>query len=51
MSPRPLVDPGKPWQNGTRESFNGKCRDECLSMEWFRDGVEALVVIEQWRWH
>ena len=24
-----LIDPGKPWQNGTAESFNGKCRDEC----------------------
>ena len=26
-----LIDPGKPWQNGTNESFNGKLRDECLS--------------------
>jgi putative transposase len=24
-----LSDPGKPWQNGTDESFNGKFRDEC----------------------
>ena len=24
------IDPGKPWQNGTNESFNGKFRDECL---------------------
>jgi putative transposase len=31
-----LIDPGKPWQNGTEESFNGKFRDECLSLEWFR---------------
>lgn len=31
-----LSDPGKPWQNGTDESFNGKFRDECLSLEWFR---------------
>lgn len=29
-----LIEPGKPWQNGTNESFNGKFRDECLSMEW-----------------
>jgi putative transposase len=28
------IDPGKPWQNGNNESFNGKFRDECLSMEW-----------------
>jgi len=28
-----IIDPGKPWQNGMVESFNGKFRDECLSME------------------
>jgi putative transposase len=27
-----LIEPGKPWQNGTNESFNGKFRDECLAM-------------------
>jgi putative transposase len=41
-----LIDPGKPWQNGTNESFNGKLRDKCLSMGWFRNRVEAKVVIE-----
>ncbi len=46
-----LIDPGKPWQNGTNESFNGKFRDECLSMEWFRNRTEAKVVIEDWRKH
>ena len=46
-----LIDPGKPWQNGTTESFNGKFRDECLSMEWFRNRIEAKVVIEDWRQH
>jgi transposase InsO family protein len=30
-----LIEPGKPWQNGVSESFNGKLRDECLSLEWF----------------
>src|SRR6516225_2653157 len=30
-----LIEPGKPWQNGVAESFNGKFRDECLSLEWF----------------
>ena len=44
-----LIDPGKPWQNGMVESFNGKFRDECLSMEWFRSRTEAKVVIEDWR--
>ena len=46
-----LNDPGKPWQNGTDESFNGKFRDECLSLEWFRSRREAAVVIEPWRNH
>lgn len=45
------IDPGKPWQNGTDESFNGKFRDECLSLEWFRTRTEATVVIESWRRH
>jgi putative transposase len=44
-----LIDPGKPWQNGTTESFNGKLRDECLSLEWFRHRTEARIVIEDWR--
>jgi putative transposase len=46
-----LIDPGKPWQNGTTESFNGKFRDECLAAEWFRNRIEARVVIEDWRQH
>jgi putative transposase len=46
-----LIDPGKPWQNGDNESFNGKFRDECLSLEWFRSRAEAKVVIETWRRH
>jgi putative transposase len=46
-----LIDPGKPWQNGDNESFNGKFRDECLSVEWFRSRAEARVLIEAWRRH
>ena len=46
-----LIDPGKPWQNGADESFNGKFRDECLSAEWFRTREEARAVIENWRLH
>jgi putative transposase len=45
------IDPGKPWQNGVNESFNGKFRDECLSMEWFRNCTEAKAVIGTWRQH
>ena len=46
-----FIDPGKPWQNGTDESFNGKFRDECLTIEWFRNRLEAQVGIERWRRH
>jgi putative transposase len=45
------IDPGKPWQNGIDESFNGKFRDECLSLEWYRSRAEAAAVIEGWRQH
>ena len=43
------IDPGKPWQNGSNESFNGKFRDECLSMQWFKNRVDAKVVIEEFQ--
>jgi putative transposase len=46
-----FIDPGKPWQNGTNESFNGRFRDECLGMEWFRSTTDARAVIETWRRH
>ena len=46
-----FIDPGKPWQNGANESFNGRFRDECLSLEWFRSRPEARLVIEAWRRH
>ena len=45
------IAPGKPWQNGTDESFNGRFRDECLNMEWFRTRQEAVPLIETWRKH
>ena len=44
-----FIDPGKPWQNGADESFNGKFRNEHLSLQWSRHRVEATVAIEQWR--
>ena len=46
-----FIAPGKPWQNATDESFNGRFRDECLNQEWFRNRREAKVIIEQWRRH
>ena len=41
------IEPCKPLQNSVDERFNGKFRDECLSIEWFRNRVEARVVIKQ----
>jgi putative transposase len=35
----------------TNESFTGQFRDECLSMDWFRNRVDAKIVIESWRQH
>jgi Integrase core domain len=46
-----LIEPGKPWQNAVAESFNGKFRDECLSLEWLRSRADAKVIIETWRRH
>jgi putative transposase len=43
------IDPGKPWQNGSNESINGKFRDECLAMQWFRNRIDAKILIEEFR--
>lgn len=39
---------GKP-DNAYIESFNGKLRDECLTMNWFMSLEHALQRIGQWR--
>ena len=44
------IDPGKPWQNGSVESFHATFRRECLDAEYFAHLREARIVIEQWRW-
>jgi len=43
------IEPGKPWQNGSNESFNGTFRRECLDAERFHSLTEARVIIEEWR--
>jgi putative transposase len=45
------IEPGSPWENAVGESFNGRLRDECLNLDWFRNLAEARVVIESWRQH
>lgn len=42
--------PGKPTDNAFIESFNGKFRDECLSVNWFLSLDDAKEKIEAWRW-
>jgi putative transposase len=44
-----FIEPGKPTQNGYIESFNGKYRDECLNMHWFKSLQDAKTKIENWR--
>jgi putative transposase len=44
------IEPGKPWQNGSVESFHNTLRRECLNAEWFANLREARILIEQYRW-
>jgi putative transposase len=44
-----FIAPGKPMQNGYLESCNGKVRDECLDIHWFRSLADARQSIEDWR--
>jgi len=46
-----FIQPGKPIQNAFVESFNGKFRDQCLNLYWFRDLDDARRTIDQWRTH
>lgn len=41
-----FIDPGKPMQNGSIESFNGRYREECLDHSWFTSFAEARRLIE-----
>jgi putative transposase len=46
-----FIQPSKPTQNALVESLNGKFREECLSVNWFRSLEEARVAIAEWRDH
>ena len=46
-----FIEPGKPVQNAFVESFNGKLRDECLNLHWFRSLHHARDEIAAWRGH
>jgi putative transposase len=43
------IDPGRPWQNGYGESFNGTVRDECLNMHVFHAVAEARIMLATYR--
>jgi transposase InsO family protein len=43
------IEPGKPWQNGHVESFNGRLRDELLAGELLPTLAEARWLLERWQ--
>jgi putative transposase len=45
------IDPGKPWQNGKEERFNGTVRDECLNLHQFSSVAESCVRLSTFRHH
>ena len=44
-----FIDPGKPTQNGSVESFNGRLRDELLNEHAFPTIFHARRATEEWR--
>jgi putative transposase len=45
------IEPGKPWQNGKEERFNGTVRDACLNLHVFSSLAEACVRLSAFRQH
>jgi putative transposase len=43
------IEPGCPWQNGFRESFHGRFRDEFLNGTLLRSVAEARILMERYR--
>ena len=43
------IQPGKPTQNARVESFHGRLRDECLTVNWFQNLFDARRKIAAWR--
>ena len=45
------IRPGKPIENAYIESCNGRLREECLNVSWFRNLFDARRQIAAWRKH
>jgi putative transposase len=43
------IQPGRPTQNAHIESFQGRLREECLSVSWFQNLFDARRKIAAWR--
>ena len=43
------IDAGKPWQNGSSESFNNTFRRSCLNRYEFHSIEDAKIRMEEWR--
>jgi putative transposase len=43
------IEPGSPWQNGFRESFHGRFRDEFVAGTLFRSVPEARLLSDAFR--
>jgi putative transposase len=46
-----VPEPGKPVQNVSIESVDGRFRDECLNLHWVRSLQHARQEIARWRDH
>ncbi len=44
-----FIRPGHPVENAFIESFNGRVREECLNLHWFRSIEEATRKLAAWR--
>jgi len=44
-----FIRPGRPMENGTIESYDGRLRDECLSQHWFASLTEARDILRAWK--
>jgi putative transposase len=43
------IEPGRPVQNASVESFHGKLRDECLNASWFGNLWDARRKLAAWK--